>query len=461
MHVMEAAIYLRQSQDRLDNNLAVSRQRDDCQKLCADRGWTWTEYLDNDTSASTGRPRPAYQEMLSDIKTGRITAVVAWDADRLHRRPRELEDFIDLADEKGLALATVGGDFDLATPTGRGNARMKGVFARMEMEQKSARQKREALQRAEAGTPNWNVTPFGYRKTTKGIALHRTHATMVRDAYAAVLAGTSLHAISKQWNAKGTKTTRGNAWSGATVRQLLLAYRNTGLREYQGKPIGDGDWPALVDRDIFDGVRAILTEPGRRKGGTSSARKHLLTGIAVCGKCDKLMGSGVADAGGRRVYVCKHCFGCTRDMAGVDRLVIGLVVERLSRPDAVELVVSRDRPDVAELRKKATALRAQISQAEHDYDEGLIDAHRMNAKIARVTEKLGPITTQLNDRHKARTFDGIPLGADPKRVGEAFDALPLDRQRSLVAALLDITIKPTGSQGTGFHPETVDYDWKL
>ena len=56
--------------------------------------------------------------MLADIREGRIGAVVAWDLDRLHRRPIELEAFMALADEKQLALATVSGDVDLSTRAG-------------------------------------------------------------------------------------------------------------------------------------------------------------------------------------------------------------------------------------------------------------------------------------------------------------------------------------------------------
>jgi DNA invertase Pin-like site-specific DNA recombinase len=67
---MRAAVYLRQSKDPHDDKLAISRQRKDCVALCEARGWTWTEYVDNDRSASTGKPRPAYQRMLADIRAG-------------------------------------------------------------------------------------------------------------------------------------------------------------------------------------------------------------------------------------------------------------------------------------------------------------------------------------------------------------------------------------------------------
>ena len=50
----KTALYLRQSKDRNHHERAVARQREDCLKLCAAKGWhTPTEYVDNDISAST------------------------------------------------------------------------------------------------------------------------------------------------------------------------------------------------------------------------------------------------------------------------------------------------------------------------------------------------------------------------------------------------------------------------
>src|SRR3954453_17340054 len=68
---VRAAVYLRQSLDRDGSGLAVARQRQDCLKLCAERGWEPVEYVDNDTSASNGKVRPAYTRMLADVAAGR------------------------------------------------------------------------------------------------------------------------------------------------------------------------------------------------------------------------------------------------------------------------------------------------------------------------------------------------------------------------------------------------------
>ncbi|MGZ6528310.1 MAG: recombinase family protein, partial [Actinomycetota bacterium] len=73
------------------------RQEADCRDLVARREWAVAGvYVDDDRSAYSGKPRPGYEELIADLKAGRINAVVAWHPDRLHRSPRELEDFIDL-----------------------------------------------------------------------------------------------------------------------------------------------------------------------------------------------------------------------------------------------------------------------------------------------------------------------------------------------------------------------------
>ena len=166
---MKTAIYLRQSLDRDQTKLAIARQRDDLLKLCANRGWDDpVEYCDNNISANKGR-RAAYQEMLDDIRNGIVNRVVVWDLDRLHRQPIELEAFFVLADDHRVELASVGGDVDLATPSGRMFARMKGTVAKYETEHKAARQKTANLQRAKSGK-SYAPRAFG----PGGVTAHQT-----------------------------------------------------------------------------------------------------------------------------------------------------------------------------------------------------------------------------------------------------------------------------------------------
>jgi site-specific DNA recombinase len=110
--------------------LGVARQEEDCREKAKQLGWPVGDvYVDNDVSAYSGKPRPAWQQLLAHVESGTVDAVLSWHVDRLTRSPRELEDVIDLADRRGLALATVTGDIDLQSPTGRMVARLLGASA--------------------------------------------------------------------------------------------------------------------------------------------------------------------------------------------------------------------------------------------------------------------------------------------------------------------------------------------
>lgn len=372
---IRAAIYLRQSIDRYGNEIAVTRQREDCVRLCDQRGWKiLPEYLDNDRSASNGKPRPSYLRLIIDIEDDKVDAVVAWDADRLHRRPMELEAFIDLADRKRLALATVGGDFDLSSPTGRGNARMKGVFARMEMEQKSFRQKRALLQKAQRGRPFWKVA-FGYLPDTRRPEhddgtrqLDPATAPLVKEAYDHMRSGGRLVDIVNRWNAAGLYGGRSvrprdadghiiktaevewttKKWSVPRMHAFLREARNAALCKYNGE--GDksdlregvygelldqdgepirGLWPPLVDEATWRDVQGILRDNPHH--GPPTVRKHLLTGVIFCGLCEGPLGAGWAEPYRRKTAAAGGSANITAKVAPLTTKLVG--VERVPTRD--------------------------------------------------------------------------------------------------------------------------------
>src|SRR6266545_768310 len=121
-------VYLRISDADVRNGekdtAGVENQLPTCLRRAESKGWQVDPrpyeqggdvYIDNDVSASYSRKRPgksrsgkkrsAYdaliRDALADAKAGRETGVIAWDADRITRDPRENEDFIDMAEDYG------------------------------------------------------------------------------------------------------------------------------------------------------------------------------------------------------------------------------------------------------------------------------------------------------------------------------------------------------------------------
>ncbi|AGB26955.1 site-specific recombinase, DNA invertase Pin (plasmid) [Mycobacterium sp. JS623] len=445
---MEAAVYLRQSVDKYGDELAITRQREDCLKLCGARAWIPHEYVDNDRSATKG-PRPAYEQMLDDIRTGVIGAVVVWDLDRLHRRPMELEHFIDLADDKHLALASVGGDADLSTDNGRLFARIKGAVSRAEIERKSARQKRAARQRAEAGIWWIGPRPFGYTEAGEVVD---TEAGALREAYSAILASASLYSIAAQWNSAGIKTTRGNAWTGRSVKQTLVRPRYAGFRFYRDEILGKADWPAIVPEALWRAVRDILADPSRRAPWTG--RKYLLTGLARCGKCGATVTTTTKAQVGRVVYVCKHCYGISRKQAEVDNWVIWRVANALAQPDAWRALLGGTSEDAALLREEQAALRSRLDMLATDFADGVLTRDQLRTATERIRRRLADVESQMFGPDAHRYFGDV-IDADDPRV--AFRELPLDRKRALIETMATVTIMPIGHGGTKvFDPLMVE-----
>lgn len=192
-----AAVYVRISEDRNGAGLGVERQREDCHALAERLGWTITEdYVDNDVSAFSGKPRPEYRRLLTDLGEGRADAVLVWHTDRLHRSLLELEEYVSLAERLKIMTQTVtAGELDLSTPSGRMLARILGSVARQEVEHKAERTRRAHLQAAQQGRWRGGARPFGYEADAVNVREDEA-AELVRMSEA-VLAGQTLGALSR------------------------------------------------------------------------------------------------------------------------------------------------------------------------------------------------------------------------------------------------------------------------
>ncbi len=315
-----AHLYCRISSDPQGLRAGVGRQEDDCRAYVEARGWAVAAvHVDNDTSAYSGKPRPAYEAMMAAVGAGEVDAIVAWHPDRLHRHPSELERFIEAVEAASVPVHTVtAGDFDLATPEGRLVARITGAVARKESEDKSRRGRRKALALAQEGAvAGGGSRPFGYEDDR--LTVREDEAELIREAAEAVLAGRTLRAVVAEWNARGIPTVSGRPWRTVVLRRILTGGRWAGLREHGAKTsrpkFYPAQWPAILDRATHIALRSLLLDPKRR---TNAGRPHtyLLTGgLARCGmpQCGAALVARPRDDG-------RPCYVCASDMGGCGKI---------------------------------------------------------------------------------------------------------------------------------------------
>lgn len=458
---VRAVVYLRQSQDRAGDELGISRQREDCRRLCSDRGWTVEyEVVDNDTSASTRKPRPGYQRMLDLVDTKAIDVVVVWHIDRLVRRLADLEDVIERCQAANVRVATVSGDLDLSTDAGRLVGRILASVARGEVERKSARQKAAQAQAAQQGRRVGGRRPFGF--DADGLTVRPAEAAAIRDGYASVLAGVSLAGVARDWNGRGlgpgqrTRDGRPSTWRNDSVRHVLLNPRYAGLRAHREEVVGKAVWPAIVPEHTYRAVERELTGDHRRRGGVQSAA-GLLTGVALCGVCKTTVHLGRSKRG-QRIYRCRASYGHVSRQAEVAEDYVGkVVVERLSRKDAYELLRAPERPDTAALRDEAQALRSRLESIAVEFADGDLTPTQIRAASERIRAKLADIERQMADAGRVDVLG--PLLAENDVAG-VWNGLADDRKRAIIDTLMTIVLLPPGRGTRTFRPETVEIAWR-
>lgn len=450
---MRAFVYTRQSADRTGLGAAVDRQREDCLKLCSERGWTVAhQYSDNDVSATSSRPRPAYQAMLAAVQRGDAEVIVAWHVDRLTRKLTELEALIDLSARTGVRIATVTGDLDLTTDAGRLVGRILASVARGEVERKGARQKRAQQQAAQQGRPAGGRRPFGYDVT--GAHVLKEEARHIPPAYQTLLEGGSLKGIARRWNDAGIWTSRGNPWTHSTVRRTLQNPRYAGKRAYRGEVVGPATWPAIIDEETFEAARALLALPERRTT-TGTARLYLLPGLALCWCCSTVASGRTRH--NKRTYNCRAVKHLSRAAEPIDELVQAIIVERLSRPDAVELLSEPSTPDLGVYRARAQAIRERLDDLATGLEEGLLTLTAVRKSSDRLRVELAATEARMHNATHADVLGPLVTSGD---VAATWDKLDLKQKRSAVDALVTVTLLAPKRGRQEFDPESVRIEWK-
>ena len=233
-------------------------------------------------------------------------------------------------------------------------ATIKTAVSEHEISMMKIRMRRAAKQKAERGEPKWKRA-FGYSGDTYQLDPHT--APLVKQAYAAVLAGSSLGDVARMFNDAGAYGLTGRPWTQSTVSLFLRKPRNAGLRAHNGEIVGKGTWPALVDESTWRAAQSVLDAPGRAPG-RKSVRRHLLTGVLQCGKCGHhVVGQWTRE--GKIAYSCRACRGVSIRAEHVEPLLYGVVSGRLAMPDAIDLLKA-ELHDEAE----AEALRIETQHAD-------------------------------------------------------------------------------------------------
>ena len=471
--VVRCLIYVRISMDKAHDGHGVANQMAKLEQKARERGWTVVYRLsDNDIGVTRkdptkpGKYRPGYEEAMRLVDARAVDAVLCFKWDRFIREPLDLEYLIPRFDQAGVRFAEVDGNIDLGTDSGRLAARILIAVAKAEQERKAERQKLANEQAAINGKRFLGgPRPFGYSEDH--VTAHPVEGPAVAEACAALLGGGSISGVMREWTAlelaPPQRDRRGTTrWNRASIRRILLNPRIAGLSVYRGEIVGQGQWEPLVSEETWRAVRGILEDPARKP---PRGVRTLLGGLALC-PCGNVV-TGMPSHTGQPIY---RCAPTTRNRAysgphvarqavPVEEFITRLVVARLSRADAADLIAApEDGPDVGSLREEAAAIRRNLEEMAADRALGLITRPQLLAATGRANIRLDEIGTELE--HAARENVLAPLVA-AENAAAAWADLDISRQRAVIKTLMSVTLHSPGRGARlPFDPATVEVTWR-
>lgn len=285
---IRCAIYTRKSSEEgLDQDYnSLHAQRDACAAYVmsqAGEGWTLLPEMYDDGGFSGGNmDRPGLKRLIDDVEAGRIDVVVVYKVDRLTRALTDFSKIVDVLDRAGSSFVSVTQAFNTTTSMGRLTLNVLLSFAQFEREVTGERIRDKIAASKKLGMWMGGGLPLGYDAAGRTLAINEEEARTVRWVFERYLELGSTHKLVDELARAGVLSKRTTSKAGAVRGGIPIQrgplFHMLKNRTYVGEiPHKDtsypGQHPAIVERELFDAVQALLSANDRKTRVPGERRK--------------------------------------------------------------------------------------------------------------------------------------------------------------------------------------------
>jgi len=267
------AIYTRKSTEynlELAFN-SLDAQREACEayiKSQAHEGWRLIPgRYDDGAFSGASLDRPALQQLLAEVRAGKIDIVLVYKVDRLTRSLADFAKLIELFDAHGVSFVSVTQSFNTSSSMGRLTLNVLLSFAQFERELIGERVRDKIAASKRKGLWVGGPVPLGYAAVDKKILVVPAEAAAVRTIFARYLELGSVRALAEDLDRRGIRSKPRRRSTGRTVgggrfgvgalAYLLKNRFYIGELVYRGE-VHHGEHEPIVDSALFEAVGAKL-----------------------------------------------------------------------------------------------------------------------------------------------------------------------------------------------------------
>lgn len=405
---------------------------------------------------------------MAGISANAWDVVVLRSLDRWVRRPAELERIIDEVEKSKVQVEAIHGEIELRTRQGRLSARLLTAVAMHEAEAITERVIDWHQDRAARGLPFHSKPGYGFHrpKGSSELTIVDEEADRIREAARRVLAPEPLRSIAVSWNELGVPAPGAGRWTSGMIRRILLAPRTAGLREHRGEIVANATWPPILDRETWDRVVRLLTNPARNSVPIAGGRApRLLTGLAACGKClrplNHMTDRRNPDSAPRR-YFCRHCHGTTIRAVPFEELVEAMLFDAVDSPHLARTLGRHEtNVDTAAIADEIIRLEADLAELATELGDGRLTMPEWKAARQGIDRRLTALRAELEHDETSTTL--APWAGKPGALRAAWEAdeLTVPEKRVILAAVFEtIVVGPAVVGDNRFNPDRVHPVWR-
>ena len=440
-----AGVYIRVStEDQAKEGFSLGEQEEKLLQLCKFKELdVYKVYKDAGISAKDMEHRPQFQEMLKDMKEGKLNYIVAYKLDRITRSVRDLEELISVLEQYNCFLLCDRDDVNTSTANGRFFVRMLTVLSQLEIEIVSERTK-FGLNGAIKSGHIPGQRPFGYKSADdKRMVIDNATRPYVEKIFDMYLEGKSFQQIANYFKENNIYPKK--KWKDTTIQKIIDNKIYMGDYE-QYKRIGKQEnLEPIVYMNVVEPIisRAKWEECQRQKERNQRTytrdRVYTFFQRLKCPNCSRIMkckGSG----GTKRKYMyytCEHCrINFNEDH--VECLLRDFIYDLLEYDMTVKnffLPVLEDKTnniDTTSIDKEIRDLEKQRNRIKNLYIKGIVEIDDFKEDYKLIEDKLANLESKKLELVNLETFNYSPHELLAERDLEKEKMIRLDTLNSVL-----------------------------
>lgn len=274
-------LYIRVStQEQAKEGYSIGAQKERLIAYCTAQGWSdYKLYVDEGVSAKDTN-RPQLQQLMNDVRTGKINMILVYRLDRFTRSVRDLYTLLDGLEKYKCAFKSATELYDTSSAMGRMFIGLVALLAQWETENLSERIKMALEEKVSGGERVGNV-PYGFDLNKDEKLVANEQAATVQMMIEKVKNGMSARQLAKYLN----RTNNDRTWHPQGVLRVLRNPALYGATKWKDD-VYENTHTGLISKDEFMKLQQMLEDRSLHHNREVESI-YLFQGVLSCPRCQR------------------------------------------------------------------------------------------------------------------------------------------------------------------------------